>query len=51
MKALANGYREAIAKGGDFAIPTPSGGRWIGSVTAIARRAEPVLAARTFVNG
>jgi hypothetical protein len=47
LRALADGYRAAIAKGGDFAIPTRSGGKWLGSVTTV--RGVPVPAVRTFV--
>jgi hypothetical protein len=47
LKSLADAYRAAVAKGGDFAIPTKSGGKWLGAVTAV--KGEPVLAVRTFV--
>jgi hypothetical protein len=47
LKSLADGWRAALAKGGDFSIPTPSGGKWLGSVTAV--KGAPMLAVRTFV--
>jgi len=49
LRALADGYRAAIAKGGDFAIPTKSGGKWIGNVTEVDGRA--MMAVRTYVDG
>jgi hypothetical protein len=48
LRALADGYRAAVAAGGDFAIATKGGGRWRGSVTAV--RGAPVLAVRTYVD-
>jgi hypothetical protein len=47
LRALADGFRATIAQGGDFAIPTKSGGKWIGEVTAL--KDAPTLAVRTFV--
>lgn len=32
LAALAEGYAAAAASGGEFEIPVPSGGRWIGAV-------------------
>jgi hypothetical protein len=47
LRALADGFRTAIAQGGDFVIPTKSGGKWIGEVTAL--KGAPTLVVRTFV--
>jgi hypothetical protein len=44
LAALAPKWRDTA---GEFRIPAPSGGHWIGSVTAV--RGAPVLAVRTFV--
>jgi hypothetical protein len=44
LKALADGYRSAVANGGDFEVPTKAGGRWIGCITAVR-----VLGVRTFL--
>jgi hypothetical protein len=48
LRALADGYRAAVAKGEDFAIATKTGGKWLGAVTTV--RGAPVLAVRTFVD-
>jgi hypothetical protein len=44
LAALARAWRGAA---GEFRIPAPSGGEWIGAVTTV--RGGPVLAVRTFV--
>jgi hypothetical protein len=49
LKALGDGYPAAIAAGSDFPIPTPSGGKWLGAITAV--KGAAVLAVRTFVDG
>jgi hypothetical protein len=49
MKALADGYRAAIAKGGGFEIPAKSGGKWVGSTPLVNGRST--LGVRTFVDG
>jgi hypothetical protein len=49
LKALADAWRATVAKGGDFAIPTKSGGKWIGSTTIVNGGAMMVV--RTFVDG
>jgi hypothetical protein len=47
LLALAEGYPAAVAAGGEFAIPVPGGGRWIGAVAP----GEAVAIVRTFVDG
>jgi hypothetical protein len=44
LAALAPKWRDTA---GEFRIPAPSGGEWIGAVTTV--RGSPVLAVRTFV--
>lgn len=44
LKALAPKWRDTA---GEFRVPAPSGGEWIGAVTTV--RGAPVLAVRTFV--
>jgi hypothetical protein len=43
LKALADGFRSALAKGGNFEIRARSGGKWLGSVTAVSNPAVFVL--------
>jgi hypothetical protein len=49
MKALADGFRSALLKGGEFAVSTPSGGQWLGSMTLV--NGKSMMAVRTFVDG
>jgi hypothetical protein len=44
LEALARAWRGVA---GEFRVPTPSGGEWIGAATTV--RGGPVLAVRTFV--
>ncbi len=46
---LGRHFGAHVRRGGDFAIPPPRGGRWIGAVMETG--GAPLLVVRTFVNG
>jgi len=49
LAPVGRSYADAVGRGGEFAIQTAGGGRWIGAVMASGD--APVLAVRTFVEG